>query len=281
MAWELGFIGLGSLGGRMASRLAPLGDLTVHDHHPERMRELDGRARAVDNVAEVGRAADVVGVCVRSDRQVRGCLDELLPAMKPGGIVMVHSTISPDSVREVVAQATAAGVGLIEAPITVTRLDAAEGPFVFTLTGGEPGLVDEVRPLIDAYSTDHLHVGPHGSAVSLKIINNLVTMSQIVIAEEAFRLAAMTSVPAGVLKRVMLGNGALTPAMSRIADRSGEESPDLALRRNREVQATTGIKDLALAEELAKTVSTSCAAATFAKAHIWHAMAGVGPTAAW
>jgi 3-hydroxyisobutyrate dehydrogenase/2-hydroxy-3-oxopropionate reductase len=170
---------------------------------------------------------------------------------------------------------------VVEAGVTVTRYDEADAPFVFTLTGGDVETVESVRALLDAYSTHSVHVGDLGSGMSLKIINNLVSLVQIIVAEEAFRLAAMTSVPAEILVDVMKRNGALTPVMETIARRTGEAPPERSVQMNREVQASNGIKDLALAEQLAKSVNTASSAATFAKSQYWFSMTAHGPTGAW
>ena len=101
------------------------------------------------------------------------------------------------------------------------------------------------------------------------------------IAEEAFRLAAMSSVPAEALQTVMKRNGAMTPTMAGIAQRTGEGPPPRAVQIQREIQASNGVKDLALAEELARIVNTASACATFAKTQYWFAMTAHGPTGGW
>lgn len=278
---KMGFIGLGSMGGLLASRLAPVGDLSVFDLDDAKMQPFEGRATLGMSIADVGVDADVVGICVRNDVQVEECLDALLPVMKSGSVLMIHSTISPDTVRAAAKRGVSSGIAVIDTPVTRTRYDEEDVPFVLSMTGGEKEITDRVRPLLDAYSTDSIHVGPLGSAMSLKIINNLVTMVEIMVAEEAFRLAAMNAVPAETLQAVMKQNGAYTPAMVGIVKRSGEGPPERAEQIQREVQASNGVKDLTLAEGLARSANTASACATFAKSQYWFAMTAHGPTGAW
>ncbi|HEY0937595.1 MAG TPA: hypothetical protein VGD91_28130 [Trebonia sp.] len=115
-----------------------------------------------------------------------------------------------------------------------------------------------------------MHVGRLGAGMSLRIINNLVTLVQLTVAEEAFRLAALSRVPAQALSQVMTQNGALTPALKVIAARAGAPPADQATLTAREVQARNGLKDLQLTPALAHSLDTPSAAAAFAKGQYWH-----------
>jgi 3-hydroxyisobutyrate dehydrogenase len=106
---KIGFVGLGNMGGRLASRLA--------------------------------------GVCVRTGEQVRECADALLPAMPEGSMLMIHSTISPDLVLTLAQEGAARGVEVIDAPVTVTRYGVQDGPFVCTMIGAGETDTERVRPL--------------------------------------------------------------------------------------------------------------------------------------
>jgi 3-hydroxyisobutyrate dehydrogenase len=268
---KIGFVGLGNMGGRLASRLVGVGDLTVYDVYEPSREAFRGRAHVASSIAEVGAGADVVGVCVRTGEQVRTCADALLPVMPEGSMLMIHSTISPDLVLALAKDGAARGVDVIDAPVTVTRYGVPEGPFVCTMIGADEAGTERVRPLLDAYATDAVHVGRLGAGMSLKIINNLVSLVQITVAEEAFRLAALSGVPAAALTRVTTQNGALTPTMKVIAARAGAPPADRETYNAREVQARNGVKDLALAEALARSLDTPSAAATFAKGQYYHA----------
>ena len=268
---KIGFAGLGNMGGRLASRLAGVGDLTVYDTHEPSREAFRGRARVAGSLAEVGAGADAVGVCVRTGEQVRQCAGALLPVMAEGSMLMIHSTISPDLVLALARDGAARGVEVIDAPVTVTRYGVPDGPFVCAMIGADETRTERVRPLLDAYATEAVHAGRLGAGMSLKIINNLVTLVQITVAEEAFRLAALAGVPAEALTRVMTQNGALTPAMKVMAARAGAPPADRETYSAREVQARNGVKDLALAEALARSLDTPSAAASFAKGQYYHA----------
>lgn len=268
---KIGFAGLGNMGGRLASRLAGVGDLTVYDVCEPSREAFRGRARVAGSIAEAGAGADVVGVCVRTGEQVRECADALLPVMPQGSMLMIHSTISPGLVLTLAQEGAARGVEVIDAPVTVTRYGVPDGPFVCAVIGADETDTERVRPLLDAYATEAVHVGRLGAGMSLKIINNLVSLVQITVAEEAFRLAALAGVPAEALIRVTTQNGALTPTMKVIAARAGAPPAGRETANAREVQARNGVKDLALAEALAHSLDTPAAAASFAKGQYYHA----------
>lgn len=268
---RIGFVGLGVMGGKLASRLVGVGELAVYDMSARAMEPFRGRARLGASIKDSGVNADVVGVCVANDAQVIECVAALLPVMQPGAVLMIHSTVSPETVLAAARQGKARGVEVIDAAVTVTRYDDADGPFVCAILGGDVEIVERTRPLLDAYATDTVHVGQVGSAMSLKIINNLVSLVQITVAEEAFRLATLTGVSADAVQAVMMRNGILTPVMKGMAARVGQPPADLETLTRRQGQARNCVKDLALAEALARSVQTPSAAATFAKEQFWYA----------
>ena len=90
----IGFIGLGAMGGDQARELAKLPNkLVVFDVFPAAMEKFAGRATLAPTIAALGASADIVGICVRDDAQVTDCIDALLPALQPGAIILIHSTI--------------------------------------------------------------------------------------------------------------------------------------------------------------------------------------------
>jgi len=271
---RVGFIGLGSMGGAQARCLANSGfDLAVFDVHPPTLQAFAQSARLAASVAELGRSADVVGVCVRDDAQVRETLegpDGLLANMRPGTIVLVHSTVSPETVHALAAQAAARGIELLDAAVSRTRMNAS-GPFVAVMAGGDAAALERARPVLDAYATDVFHAGPVGAGVAMKIVNNLVTWSGIVTAAQAFRLAAAGGVDLAVLQALMSANGNLTPVTRAFSARFTGAATDRAFQ---ESQAGIGDKDLQLAAEFARAVGADVPVAEQARSYLPTAMLG-------
>ena len=111
MGEKVGFIGLGNMGKPMAVNLARAGvDLTVFDRDPAPVADLVALgAKAADSTAALGRQCDIVEIVVMTDRQVeeviagRGKGDGLLAGMAPGSLIVIHSTVHPDTCKRMAA----------------------------------------------------------------------------------------------------------------------------------------------------------------------------------
>jgi 3-hydroxyisobutyrate dehydrogenase len=264
---KIGFIGLGSMGGDQARELAKLAiPLVVFDVNPKAMSVFEGKATLARDMAEVSNDADVIGICVQDDKQVNECVEQALPAMKAGSVLMVHSTVKPATMVAIAERAAATGVHVLDASVSRTEM-TKDGPFVFCMTGGDEAVAARVQHVLDAFSTDTLHIGRVGSAMALKICNNLASWSAIMVGLEAVELADQAGVPLDKLLTVMKRNGVLTPpAQGFVAFRN--DPGDADRRALMAVQAGIGEKDLLLAEALAEGAQTDAPIATFIRATI-------------
>ena len=270
---SVGFIGLGSMGGCQARELAKLSlPLTVFDKFPAAMEPFRGKATLAGSIADLG-SCDVVGLCVQDDKQVTECCDGLIPAMKPGAVILVHSTIRPATVKAMGERAAAAGVELMDAAVTRTEM-TNDGPFVFCMLGGDEATMMRVQPALDAYSTNTMLVGPLGSAMGLKICNNLVSWCQIMLGLEAMDMAEAAGVPMDKLIAVMQRNGVMTPPMNGFIGFRNNPG-DQSRRDLMAVQAGIGEKDLTLAFELGEAVGKPSAIGANVKAYVKQAILDV------
>lgn len=128
---RIGVVGAGRMGRPMVRRLAEAGhEVRVLGRSAEARGALAREAaHVVTDVADVGRGADIVLVCVYTDAQVREvCLDSgLLDAMPGGAALVVHTTGSPHTVEAVAARAAARGIDVLDAPVSGGPPDVAEG----------------------------------------------------------------------------------------------------------------------------------------------------------
>ena len=271
---RVGFIGLGSMGGDQVRCLAAAGfDLTVYDVYPPSMEVFSGSARLAGAVAEVGRNADLVGVCVRDEKQVRETLEGaggLIASMKRGSIILIHSTLNPDTVHDLGRQAGARGIDLIDAAVSRTEHNKP-GPFVYVMAGGDEAVLNRAKPVLEAYATDILHAGALGAGMAVKIANNLFTWVSIVAASQAFSLAAASGVDAEALLAVMTRNGNLTPTLKGF---TAARKNAAAVEAFMESQAGIGEKDLTLAMEFAGAVGVQVPVAAAAQGGVRAAMTG-------
>lgn len=253
---KVGFIGLGSMGGVQARQLAKLDlPLTVFDVSDAALQCFAGSAQLARSVADLGANSDSVGICVQNDEQVLSCVEQLLGSMKPESVLMIHSTVQPKTVKNVAERMAEKGILTLDAPVTRTEA-TNDGPFVFCMVGGDENVMRLVQPILDAFSTNTIHVGPLGSAAAMKICNNLVAWGEILLGIEAVRTAQAAGVPIDKLMEVMKRNGVMSPpmqgAINFLRDPGDATSRDLM-----RVQAYIGEKDLTLAEQLANEVGES------------------------
>ena len=147
---RVGFIGLGSQGAPMARRIVEGGyetDLWARQA-PASSPTPTPRRRRPATPAELAAASDLVCLCVVGDDDVRQVLDGetgVLAGLAPGGIVAIHSTVHPDTCREIAETAAAQGISVIDAPVSGGAPAAEEGTLL-VMVGGERGGRREVPP---------------------------------------------------------------------------------------------------------------------------------------
>ena len=217
MKLRVGFVGLGNIGRPMAARLVAAGmHTTVYDVDASAVAALvDLGAHAATAAQELAVAADVTGVCVRDDEQLRAVVtggDGLLAGASEGDMIAVHSTVLPDTVRELAAVADKQGVVLMDACITGGASGAEQGTLT-TMVASDEATLEGLRPYLDAFSASVLATGPVGSAAATKLCNNLVTYLEFLAAFESRLLAAGSGLDPDTLERVLVSNGNLTDQM--------------------------------------------------------------------
>src|SRR5262245_17290534 len=120
MTETIGFIGVGNQGGPMAHRIVDAGmPLVVWARRPGVLGAYTAKgATAADSVSDLGALCDHVGICVVNDSDVFSITDQLIPVMKPGSRIAIHSTVLPESVIKLEAQCAEKGIALIDAPVS-------------------------------------------------------------------------------------------------------------------------------------------------------------------
>ncbi len=262
---KVAFIGAGNIGGAMAACLARKRfDLTVCDMNDaalEAFRELG--ANTTQNVADCA-SADVVVIMVATDQQVRsvaigddgngGLLADVDVAKPPAVVIM--SSVLPATVRDVAAAMARKNVRVIDAPVSGGRVSAANG-LLTIMVGGEAADLAKVRPLLDALGSNIVQCGPLGAGEAVKIVNNIVGVSNMILMTEAARLALELGMNVNWLAGIMeksSGRNFATRVFTahKVLYRHNTESPEalhalLAVCR----------KDLALATTLAESAGLS------------------------
>jgi 3-hydroxyisobutyrate dehydrogenase-like beta-hydroxyacid dehydrogenase len=183
---RIGFIGLGSQGGPMAARIARAGmPLTVWARRPEALAPFTALgAVAAASVADLGAVCDHVGVCVVNDADVFAVCDLLIPAMRPGGRIAIHSTILPESVIALAERAAAAGLELIDAPVSGGG-PAAEAGTLTVMCGASAAAFAAAHPVFATFGKTIVRLGEVGAGQRAKIINNALLAANMGLADAA------------------------------------------------------------------------------------------------
>jgi len=189
----LGFVGLGTMGGRMARRLLSAGHQVVgYNRTPEKARALVAAGLVLEKSPRaVAEAADAVFSMVTDSTALRAIAlgpDGVIAGLKPGTVWAEMSTVSPDVTRELGRAVVARGASLIDAPVSGSPVTLDAGQLSF-MVGGDPAALEKVRPYLLASGPTITHVGELGLAVTMKIATNLGLAVQMLAFSEAVVLA--------------------------------------------------------------------------------------------
>jgi 3-hydroxyisobutyrate dehydrogenase len=220
---RVGFIGLGSQGAPMARRIVEAGHpTTLWARRPDTLQQFaDTAAKVAESPAELAAASDLVCLCVVGDAdvdEVAGGERGLLAGIEPGSAIAVHSTVHPDTCRELAKKAAARGVSVIDAPVSGGGDAAAEGRLM-VMVGGDADVVERCRPVFETYSDSVVHVGAVGSGQTTKLLNNLLFTANLGTANAALSLATALGIAPERLTEVVSrssGNSFALNAMSGI-----------------------------------------------------------------
>lgn len=189
----VGIVGLGLLGGAVASRLRAAGHAVVgHDVAPERIAALEAMGgKAADSAGAVARAADAVCTVLPSLAAVEDVIlgaSGLVTTLRPGQPVIQMSTISPALTDRLAAALAARGLAFLDCPISGTSGMVARGDGI-VFVGGERALYDRWQPVLESVLPRSIFIGRAGQAMVLKLIANLLVALHSAAAAEALNMA--------------------------------------------------------------------------------------------
>ncbi|BDX31115.1 6-phosphogluconate dehydrogenase [Mycobacterium antarcticum] len=173
-------------------------------------------AQAAPDLAAVADGAESVVVCVFTDEQVRRvCLDDgLLTAMAPGSTLILHTTGSPNTARDLAAAAS--DVSVVDAPVSGGPHDIAAGR-VTLFVGGDDDAVARVQPVLSAYGDPILHAGASGAGQLVKLVNNTLFAAQIGLVAEGTRLGTELGIDETALLNALTHGSSQSRVLSMIA----------------------------------------------------------------
>jgi 3-hydroxyisobutyrate dehydrogenase-like beta-hydroxyacid dehydrogenase len=192
---RVGFIGLGQIGAPIAERLRAAGyPLVVHNRTREKAEPLTAAgAQWAFTPRDVGRAAtgQVIFTALTDARAVERVLygrNGLVRGLRPGALVVDLSTIAPTQSRGFSERLAADGIHYVDAPLGGS-VEAARNGRLLLFVGGTADDVARARPFLERFSRRIEHLGPVGAGTSMKLVNNLLTLSYVGLAGEALALS--------------------------------------------------------------------------------------------
>jgi 3-hydroxyisobutyrate dehydrogenase len=208
---QIGVIGVGMMGHGIASNIQKQGYALSLLEHPGN-QPLDAlRAAGAGSTAdpqELAASVDVLILCVTGTPQVEDVLfnQGVLEALRPGAVVIDCSTAIPESTMRIAAAVQRAGARFLDAPMTRTPKEAAEGR-INLIVGGERAVFDACLPLLQTFAENIVYAGEASSGHRLKLLHNFVSLGFSAVLAEAAACARRAGVDPAVLISVLAAGG--------------------------------------------------------------------------
>jgi 3-hydroxyisobutyrate dehydrogenase len=212
---NLGFVGLGVMGGQMVKRLLDKGH-TVTGYNRTRAKAqwlIDAGMRWADSPCAVAHAADVVFSMVTDTRALNAIADGpdgILAGLKKDQVWVDISTVSPAMSRALAERARAAGADMLDAPVSGSVITLQQGR-LSVMVGGRAATFARVKPILEDIGPKVTHVGDNGLALSMKIAVNLSLAVQMLAFSEGVLLAEKSGIARDVAVDVLTHSAVASP----------------------------------------------------------------------
>jgi 3-hydroxyisobutyrate dehydrogenase-like beta-hydroxyacid dehydrogenase len=213
MAGKVGFIGLGAMGGPMALNLVKAGHmLVVHDIDQSKTAPLRAKgAELAGNAEAVAAAVDRTIVIVETTDQAESVIAGergIINGAKAGHIVLCMATIDPFAARSLADRLKAKGIAMLDAPVSGGTGRAQSGE-LSVIVGGDKEVLAKCEDLFSAMGNRTFHVGPLGSGLAMKLVNNMLVQVNTVAVAEALVLGVKAGLdPQTIYEVVRVSTGA-------------------------------------------------------------------------
>lgn len=265
---QLGFIGLGEMGGRITSRLLQAGYPVIGYNRTRSKAQwlLEAGMTWAESPREVAEKAEIIFSMVTNTsalREITTGESGVLPALRRGKIFLDMSTVSPSYSREIAEQVTSQGASMLDVPVSGSVVTVEQGNLSL-MVGGDRAVFEQIRSYLLAIGPKVNYVGKNGQALLMKIAINLSLAVQFQAFSEGILLAEKGGIPREVALETWLNSVLASPALKYRAPFILEKSPPawfnvnmmqkdllLALELGRELDVP--LSSVAIANELLTT----------------------------
>lgn len=212
---NLGYVGLGIMGGRVAKRLLDAGHMVTGYNRTKSKAQwlIDAGMRWAESPRAVAEAADVVFSMVTDTKAVRAITqgsDGIIAVLKPGKIYVDMSTMSPAYSRELAQQVAATGAQMLDAPVSGSVITLEQGK-LSVMVGGSEDTFHQVKPILQDIGPKVTYVGGNGLAVAMKLATNLSLAVQMTAFSEGVLLAEKSGIKRETAVEVLLNSVIASP----------------------------------------------------------------------
>ncbi|WP_158256600.1 NAD(P)-dependent oxidoreductase [Trinickia symbiotica] len=232
----IGYVGLGAMGSALATQALQVArELHVYDPDPAKVERLTRKgARASADVASLAAVCDLVFLCVPSAKEVEQVLfgpGGMYAALARGTIVIDQTTCGPAETVRFGERLAAAGVAMIDAPVTGGPEGARNGSLV-TMCGGTGTAFSRVRPVLEAMGGEVVYFGAPGSGQAIKLVKNALAAGNRLIVYEMLSLAAAFGIRIDALRAALSTEASASGALDRVLKsiETGTPTADASLR---------------------------------------------------
>jgi len=265
-AAELGWIGLGKMGGPLVTRLLKQAHhLTVYDIDTRRVEKFTGQAISLaSSPAEVARRSDIIFTMVSDDKALEQVVtgpSGVLAGASPQTLLVDLGTHSPKTSARLAEHLDRAGVSFLRAPVSGTIMHAAAGSLVLFASGSESAF-EQCRPLFSAFAKKCYYLGQDEEARYLKILHNAMLGVTALMLAEALTFGEKAGLDLSLMMDILNESVVASPVMGYKTDSIKNRSFDLTF------PATHMAKDLDLALDTARRLVTPMPLAVVARQFI-------------
>lgn len=207
---NIGYVGLGSMGGALARRLQLSHPLRVYDRDAASVQRLvDAGATRADSLAALAQACDVILLCLPTSEHVRTVLlgaDGIAASAKRGTLIVDQTSGDPTVTRAIAAELAERGISFVDAPVSGGPAGADAGTIAI-MVGADAAQFDRIGPVLRAISPNVFHAGGIGCGHVVKLANNLLSAGTRLMTLEAMALAVKNGVEGEKALAIMLASG--------------------------------------------------------------------------
>lgn len=217
---QIGFIGAGFMGYGIAHNLLKSGHSlrVIANRRRVNIEKLTGQgATEARDYPELLAGAEAVVSCVGTAEQLEAVVTQAEPYLEKNALWIDCTTSKPQTAIKLYQRLQTLRVDFLDAPVTRSPKDAEAGRLI-SFVGADQALFEKARPLIACYSESVTRIGPTGSALKVKLLNNFITMGQVALVVEAMKAADRCGIDRRVLYAILIQGAANSGTLKKMVE---------------------------------------------------------------